>query len=295
MAGRRLALFVLAALVVAALALPPAGLADHISIEATVTARLKERASSRAWTVEVSWQVNCIGVGPGGAGYSGNLNLIDIDTGERIYMGGVATASGKADQLVYAKKTERHMRAELKISCFEYPSLHGAGPIVVTSGASGGAGAFLVIPALGDDGEGHRYRRGGPDPTEPLQDGGCKVALQGTNEPDTLTGGGSGDIIFGYGAADRLRGGGGHDCLLGGRGGDTLQGDAGDDRLTGGSGADVLVGGSGTNSYDAGRGNDVVNAANRRNELVRCGPGKDRARVDHRDRVVGCERVTRVK
>jgi Ca2+-binding RTX toxin-like protein len=284
-----------AALVVAALALPSASRADHISITATVTARLKERASSRAWLVEVAWNVQCIGVGSGGAGYSGNLNLIDVDSGERIYMGGVSGASGKADQLVYAKATERHMKAELKISCFEYPSLHGAGPIVVTSGASGGAAGSLVIPALGDDGEGHRYRRGGSDPTEPLQDGGCKNALQGTNDPDTLTGARGGDIIFGYGAADRLRGASGHDCLLGGRGADTLRGDAGDDRLTGGSGADVLVGGPGSNAYDAGSGNDRVDAANRRIELVRCGAGKDRARVDRRDRVSGCERVTRVR
>jgi Ca2+-binding RTX toxin-like protein len=210
-------------------------------------------------------------------------------------MGGVSSGSGTARQLVYAKATERHMKAELKINCWEYPSLHGAGPITVTSSGSGGGFDFLVIPALGDDGEGHRYRRDGHDPTDPLRDGGCKNALQGTNNPDTLTGGGSGDIIFGYGADDRLRGSGGHDCLLGGRGGDTLQGDTGDDRLTGGSGADVLVGGPGTNAYDAGRGNDVVNAANHRIELIRCGAGKDRARVDRRDRVIGCERVTRVR
>jgi Ca2+-binding RTX toxin-like protein len=294
-AGRRLLLLLGAAVVLAALALPAASLANHVSITATVTARLKERASSRAWTVEVSWQVECVGAAPGSAGYSGNLNLIDIATGERIYMGGVSSGSGKADQLVYAKSTERHMKAELKISCFEYPSLHGAGPIVVSSGASGSGSAFLVIPALGDDGEGHRYRRGGSDPTEPLQDGGCKVALQGTNDPDTLSGGSSGDIIFGYGAGDRLRGGGGHDCVLGGRGNDSLRGDGGDDRLTGGKGGDMLVGGSGSNAYDAGPGNDVVDAVNHRIELVRCGAGKDRARVDRRDRVTSCERVKRVR
>jgi Ca2+-binding RTX toxin-like protein len=295
MSGRRLMLIACFALVLTALVWPAAGRADHVSITATVNARLKERASSRAWRVEVSWEVNCVGAAPGSAGYSGNLNLVDIESGEQIYMGGVSSASGKADQLVYAKATERHMRAELKISCFEYPSLHGAGPIVVTSGANGGAAGFVVIPALGDDGTGHRHRGGSADPTEPLRDGGCTVALQGTNDPDTLTGGGAGEIIFGYGAADRLRGGGGHDCLLGGHGSDRLDGGAGDDRLTGGNGADVLIGGAGSNAYDAGAGNDVVDAVNGRIELVRCGAGKDRARVDRRDRVSSCERVTRVR
>jgi Ca2+-binding RTX toxin-like protein len=266
-------------------------MADHISITANVTASVTQRFSSRSWLVHVTWEVTCVGAGAGGAGYQGTLNLIDVDTGERIYMGGVSTASGTADQLVYAKATERHMKAELQISCFEYPSLHGSGSITVTS--SGGGFGFVVIPALGGDGEGHRYNNGGADPTEPLQDGGCKVALQGTNQPDTLNGAGGGDIVFGYGAADRLRGRGGHDCLLGGRGGDSLDGGAGDDRLTGGSGADVLTGGAGSNAYDAGTGNDVVNARNGRIELVRCGAGKDFARVDRRDRVGGCERVVR--
>jgi Ca2+-binding RTX toxin-like protein len=63
--------------------------------------------------------------------------------------------------------------------------------------------------------------------------------------------------------------------------------------LTGGRGADELVGGAGVNRYDAGAGNDVVNAANRRAELVSCGSGRDRAVVDRSDRVRGCERVER--
>lgn len=72
-----------------------------------------------------------------------------------------------------------------------------------------------------------------------------------------------------------------------------LLGEDGDDRLTGGSGADRLVGGRGENIYDAGSGNDFVDAANGRSELVRCGRGRDTARVDRTDTLSGCERVTR--
>jgi hypothetical protein len=96
----------------------------------------------------------------------------------------------------------------------------------------------------------------------------------------------------GYDGNDRLRGAGGHDCLLGGRGDDVLEGESGADVLTGGRGDDRLDGGSGTNSYDAGPGADRIDARNGRRELVRCGSGRDRARVDRRDRVKSCERLT---
>jgi hypothetical protein len=62
--------------------------------------------------------------------------------------------------------------------------------------------------------------------------------------------------------------------------------------LTGGRGDDRLSGGSGVNAYDAGPGADCIDAPNGRPELVRCGSGRDRARVDRRDRVRGCERLT---
>jgi hypothetical protein len=92
--------------------------------------------------------------------------------------------------------------------------------------------------------------------------GGCRVAVLGTNGPDALTGGAAGDVMIGFAADDRMRGEGGHDCLVGG---------AGADRMTGGDGA------------------DVVRARNGTPESVRCGAGRDRAYVDRRDRVRGCE------
>ena len=97
----------------------------------------------------------------------------------------------------------------------------------------------------------------------------------------------------GLGGKDLIRGRDDDDCLIGGSGKDRLLGGPGHDRLTGGTGADVLVGGSGVNRYDAGAGNDVVNARNGRAELVSCGSGRDRARVDRSDRTRSCERVER--
>jgi hemolysin type calcium-binding protein len=86
---------------------------------------------------------------------------------------------------------------------------------------------------------------------------------------------------------------GGNDVLSGLAGDDCLSGGRGKDRLSGGPGNDTLSGGPGKNSYSGGPGNDRINARNHVNEKVRCGPGKDRARVDPGDRMFGCERVRR--
>ena len=291
MSAKRLLAGLLAGFALAALSWPSAGLADHISITASVSARLKERWTQDSWIVEVSWTATCNGAGAGGASYTGNLYLVNVDTGDRTYLGGVSGASGKAEQLVRVKATEQHFQPELQLSCFDNETFHGSSTVTVQGGV-------VVIPGRNDNGEhghgGGGGGSGGNDPTSGLGSGSCKIALQGTEAPDNLIGGSDSDVIFGYGAGDVLRGGSGHDCLLGGSGNDTLRGDAGDDRLTGGSGRDVLTGGAGTNAYDAGSGTDVVNAANGRREPVRCGAGNDRARVDRRDRVSGCEHVTRV-
>ncbi len=274
---------------------PAASIADHVTIKASVVAVLKERVGSGAWNVEVSWSVQCIGV-TRGAVYSGDLNLVDEQTGERIYLGGVSHASGTVTQIVKAKPYWRRMHPEFKITCGEDLGGHGAGPIVVIGIDSAVGGVVLIPPLDGDIGDPPGTRSGGTggsDPTEPLRAGGCLRPIVGTDAPDTLIGSGEGDIIFGRGGSDRIRGRDGHDCLIGGAGNDTLRGERGDDRLTGGRGADTLLGGAGVNAYYAGPGNDFVNSVNGRVELVRCGSGQDRASVDRRDRVSGCERVTR--
>lgn len=280
-----------ASLALVAALLPSAGSADHVGIDARVTAVLKERSPAGNWVVEVTWTARCAGA-TGDASFSGNLNLVDDQSGERIYLGGVSSGTGTARQIVGARAYWRSVHPELTITCYENATLHGGGPIV-SSGA-----AVLIPPVDGDRSGGGGGGSGGAgnDPTEPLGPGagGCLTPLVGTDGPDTLTGSGAGDVIFGRGGRDVVHGRDGNDCLIGGAGNDTLRGERGADRLTGGPGADILLGGAGINAYDAGPGDDTVNAVNRRVELVRCGSGRDTATVDRRDRVTGCERVTRV-
>ncbi len=287
--GRALALAGYAMLF--ALVWPAASPAGHVTVEASAVALLKERAGPAAWRVEVSFVLRCQGDDAGGASYFGNVSLVDERTRESIYLGGVSSASGRLTVTVAAKPYWRRMRPELKVACAAGEPSHGSGFIEVT-------GEAAIVPPRDGDGEGGGGSGGGgggggSDPTEPPRAGGCLRPLIGTDGPDTLAGSGAGDVIFGRGGSDSLRGRDGHDCLVGGAGNDTLRGESGDDRLTGGSGADTLLGGAGINAYDAGSGNDVVDSVNRRVEFVRCGPGQDRASVDRRDRVSGCESVTR--
>lgn len=279
-----------------ALAWPAASPADHVTVKATASATLKQRVRSDAWRVEVRYVATCIG-DDRGLQFFGTISLVDEKTGESIYLGGISSESGKFTQNVESKPYWRRMRPLLKISCSAGEPRHGSAFIEVL-------GEVVLIPPLdGDDGGGAAGGgggggggggSGGNDPTEPLRAGGCRLPLVGTDRAETLNGSGAGDVIFGRGGSDRIDGRPGADCLIGGAGNDTLRGADGDDRLTGGSGADNLAGGSGVNAYRAGSGKDVVDSVNGRVELVDCGSGQDRARVDKRDRVSGCERVTPV-
>jgi len=293
---------------VAVLAIAPSAAADHVTANPQVSARLGERVSDNAWSVIVDWSINCSGAAS--PNYSGNLYLVDVDTGERMYMGGVSNAAGSTRQPVDRRSAPRRLMPELTASCFDSPPApHGSGTKTVT-------GNTVTVPAKGDeDGDGQVDRppggggapggSGGAQgprdfgsgfggPRDPLRPGGCRVLRLGTRRGERLTGTAGPDLIFGLGGGDLIRGRSGHDCLIGDSGADRLFGQAGFDRLTGGPGNDLLVGGPGVNRYDAGRGRDRVQAANGRAELVSCGSGRDRARVDRRDRVRSCERVTRV-
>jgi Ca2+-binding RTX toxin-like protein len=285
--------------VLAALAWPAAASAHHIQTSATVDARVVERRGPDYWTIDISWGAGCTGAAPGTAWFDGDLFLVDLDTGERIYVGGVVSTSGErvvsgtSEWAVNAIERSQRLMPELMIHCYENFPLHGGPEIVVT-------GATAVVPARlagGGDGSGGGSGGsgggGGGDPSAPLSAGGCLAAILGTEAADQLTGGDAGEVVLGFGGGDRIAGGGGHDCLIGGGGRDVLRGEAGSDRLSGGAGNDTLVGGPGRNAYDAGAGRDVVDARNGTREVVRCGAGRDRARVDRRDRVRGCERVSR--
>jgi Ca2+-binding RTX toxin-like protein len=305
MRARRLALFLVCSAGLPLLQTAPAS-ADHVSASPQVSARLGERISDNSWAVIVDWSINCSGAA--NPNYSGNLYLVDVDTGERIYMGGVSAAAGSDRQPVDRRDLPRRVMPELTAGCFDGPPQpHGSGTKTVT-------GNTVTVPGKGDedgDGQVDRPPGGGPGgsrgaqgprdfgsgfggPRDPLRPGGCRVLLLGSRRGDVLTGTAGPDLIFGLGGNDLIRGRSGHDCLIGDSGADRLFGQGGFDRLTGGRGQDLLVGGRGTNRYDAGAGNDRVQAVNRRRELVSCGSGRDRARVDRSDRVRSCERVTRV-
>ncbi|HZJ29654.1 MAG TPA: hypothetical protein VFD37_06675, partial [Solirubrobacterales bacterium] len=209
-------------------------------------------------------------------------------------LGGTFAASGEDTLVVSRKSTPRYLYPQIRAFCSSgLPLLHGSGTVEVIGG-------IVEVPPLGAGGGGHGGRGGrdfpGGDfggPSDPLGSGGCVNRRHGTTRADTLDGTSTGDLIFGLGGGDLIRGLEGSDCLVGDSGNDRLLGGKGPDRLTGGAGADTLVGGGGVNRYDAGSGNDIVRAANGRRELVSCGPGRDRARVDRRDLVRSCEQITR--
>lgn len=279
-----------------ALALPARSAADHVTANPTVSARLGE-PGDRHWEVVVDWAINCNGGGSTPT-FGGDLNLVDQVTGERTYIGGTFHGSGQSVQLVSRRATPWYIYPLIKSWCGTgLPLLHGSPTIEAVGGV-------LEVPALGSGGSsgGDHGGQGGRDfpgggfggPSDPLRPAGCGRKREGTPRADTLRGTSFGDLIIGLEGDDLIRGLAGNDCLIGDGGNDRLLGRKGSDRLTGGDGDDRLVGGKGVNRYDAGPGNDDVKAANGRRELVSCGEGQDRARVDRRDRVAGCEKVTRV-
>ncbi|MGH3242417.1 MAG: hypothetical protein ACRDNL_18720, partial [Spirillospora sp.] len=105
---------------------------------------------------------------------------------------------------------------------------------------------------------------------EPLD--ACPFEQIGGRKRDKLRGTAAADSLRGRGGRDILRGKRGSDCLAGGRGGDRLDGGPDDDRLKGGPGG------------------DRIDAKDGEKDIVRCGPGFDRVRVDRKDQVRGCER-----
>jgi Ca2+-binding RTX toxin-like protein len=292
MAPRRSA-FLASCVALSVLAWPAATSADHVDVMGSASAVLKEQVTSNSWLVEVRYGATC--TVNDRVDWFGSLKLIDQASGEEIFLGGVSSSSGVSRVPVASKPVWRRLYPLFRIACTAgFPS-HGSefreilGAAVLVPPIDGGEGG-----TAGGGGGGGGGGSGEDGPTGPLSAGGCRFPVVGTDRAETLNGSGGGDVIFGRGGNDRLNGRPGTDCLLGGAGADTLRGEDGNDRLTGGSGADNLTGGPGANAYRAGSGKDVVDAVNGRAELVDCGPGQDKARVDKRDRVSGCERVTSV-
>lgn len=109
------------------------------------------------------------------------------------------------------------------------------------------------------------------------------ATISGTNDNDSLLGTQERDLISGLG---------GNDTIIGFQGNDSLDGGSGDDEVFGNAGNDVLVGGTNRDTLRGNSGNDFLNAEDRGQDFVSCGPGEDRAVVDPVDVVSSdCETV----
>jgi hypothetical protein len=120
------------------------------------------------------------------------------------------------------------------------------------------------------------------------------VHAEGGNDSVTALGGPGfvGPLRGAFAIAD---GGLGKDLLTAGPNGSAFEGEEGQDRLVGSPREDFLDGGPGKDKILARGGNDAIDALDRKKDRVICGSGKrDRATVDHRDRIKGCERGRRI-
>lgn len=160
----------------------------------------------------------------------------------------------------------------------------------------GADGDDHLLGQAGDDqlagGEGDDRLEGGP---------GNDHVLGGAGDEEIWGGEGS-DRIFAQSGANLVWGGAGDDLLVGADSNDALYGSTGNDQLRGRGGRDILfsdVGkdtlnpGAGRDVVHAGAGADLIKARDGSRDVIRCGPGRDRARVDALDRTFGCETVKR--
>ena len=152
---------------------------------------------------------------------------------------------------------------------------------------SGGANGDRLSGNSGSD------RLSGNSGSDRLSGNSGSDRLSGGSGRDRLAGGSGRDRLSGGSGRDRLSGGSGRDRLSGGSGRDRLSGGSGNDVLKGGSGDDVLSGGRGKNTLSGGSGNDRLNIDDGRRDKANCGPGRDRVIADPKDKVTGCEKVTR--
>jgi Ca2+-binding RTX toxin-like protein len=198
------------------------------------------------------------------------------------------------------------------------PRTYRITPVIPDGYENTGPGGYEIDLSPGQDATLSPFfmRSTGPDITVELDTDsttptGGDDLLTGTAKADTIFGLGGNDVLLGLGGNDLLDGGAGDDNLDGGSGKDKLKGQKGDDVLTGGDGNDVLIGGPGKDKLNGGKGNDTlignagkdslvggpgndtINSRDGVKELVKCGPGKDKVRADKKDRLSGCESVSR--
>jgi hypothetical protein len=87
----------------------------------------------------------------------------------------------------------------------------------------------------------------------------------------------------------------GNDTLIATPDGSIIHGGNGQDELIGGRGRDNLTGGRGSDVMRGGKRRDLIRAIDGTKDLVNCGGGLDRAKVDGIDKVRHCERLIKVK
>ena len=143
--------------------------------------------------------------------------------------------------------------------------------------------------------------------------------IHGSTGYDCLSGGTGRDDIFGGFSNDRISGGDGADELSGFQGNDLIRAGRGDDevcdydqrdlncygspfanyrpnlpdvdRVFGGPGDDLLSAGPGRDRISGGTGNDLINSLDVEVDRIDCGPGRDKAYIDNRDKTTNCEKV----
>jgi hypothetical protein len=105
-----------------------------------------------------------------------------------------------------------------------------------------------------------------PTASTPLPDGGLDIQgiqdqenrLEGTENPDQISGGDLDDLLSGFDGADTISGGAGNDGISGGNGNDELSGDDGNDTINGGSGENIISGGAGDDRLIAENGGSTL-------------------------------------
>lgn len=97
-------------------------------------------------------------------------------------------------------------------------------------------------------------------------------------------------LASGVALAATISGTGKDELLRGTRYADNINARGGDDVVRGFQGADEITGEDGEDRIYAGEGNDRIFSAGSFRDVVDCGPGRDWAQVNRRDRVVNCER-----
>lgn len=163
---------------------------------------------------------------------------------------------------------------------------------------SGGAGGDVLLGNDGNDtlrgGDGIDHLSGG-EGADVLSGGAGDDVARGGGGVDTLRGDAGADLLLGDAGIDTILGGAGDDHLIGGSGDDRIEGGPGSDTLSGGAGRDVLLAGPGRGVLYGGPGDDRLDAVNGVRDVVDCGTGTDRARVDLVDLVQHCDVVVRVR